>query len=164
MKNWLFLDIDGVLNDGCYQPGQAWIDRRRVGYLNTLLEHIDHVVLSSDWRYRVLSGQMSLAGMATLLCSHGIELAQGLWVEGKSGKLHGVTDSVGYRPVSAPELDRSHQIDRYVREHINRDDRIVILDDLHIEYSCPLFVWVDPRKGLTSGHVRIALAHLGVRP
>ena len=166
MKRWLFLDIDGVLNKGSYTMGCAWIECRLVEQLNWLLEHVDHVVLSSDWRHQVLSGQMTLAGMHTLLSSHGIALTPGccVWVEGQTGKLHGVTDAQKARFSSNAVMDRWHQIRRYVREHVGPEDRYVILDDLDLQqYGAVQFVRVSPWSGLTAQEVCRALAFLGVQ-
>lgn len=169
MKRWLFLDIDGVLNKATYTgypQGRAWIERRLVEQLNFLLQHVDHVVLSSDWRHQILSGQMTLSGMHTLLSSHGIALTPGccLWVEGQTGKLHGVTDARKARFSSNAAMDRVGQIQRYISEHLGPADRFVILDDLDLhEYDAPSFVRVSPYSGLTAQDVGLALAHLGVQ-
>lgn len=118
----LFLDIDGVLNDYKQQSnGYCGIGARQVGLLNDLIFYVPDlkIVLSSAWRYLVLSGSMRLDGMENLLLSHGIKA---------HGRVHGV---IG--PDLSPEGHggRETLIRDYVRDH--QIEEWAVIDDLPLE-------------------------------
>ncbi len=71
----LFLDIDGVLNRGAFstEAESTSLDPDLVRRLNALLAATNaKVVVSSSWRYMVLTGAMTLSGFEYLLRTHGL--------------------------------------------------------------------------------------------
>lgn len=111
----LFLDIDGVLNchEDIFATGIHTIDPVKVRRLNRIVRETGaEIVISSAWRYMILSGAMTLDGFRYMLNTHGLD---------PSVKLHGCTTS--------DELlsTRAAQIDAYLRAfgrpaHVVLDD------------------------------------------
>lgn len=111
----IFLDIDGVLNGHTRFPngycGTRW---ECVEQFNRILAETGaDVVVSSAWRYLVLSGSMTLKGLENLLLSHGVDCL---------GKVVGVTSSDEDIP------DRGLQVRHWMNEH-GDGRRCVVLDD-----------------------------------
>ena len=142
----IFLDIDGVLNNG--KPGL--IDRDCVGRLNRIVAATDaKIVLSSSWRYMVHRNDLSLAGFEFLLRTHG---ATGVQVIG-------VTPSdETFR--CEPNI-RGKQIRRWLANNCDKHqvETCVALDDTDCgisEIGYPL-VLTDGRKGLRDADVEKAI-------
>lgn len=75
MRPILFLDIDGVLNDHTWhQPADSTtIDKPCMDRLNKIIEATDcDIVISSAWRYMILSQAMSPIGFYQMLRTHGL--------------------------------------------------------------------------------------------
>lgn len=75
MKNYLFLDIDGVLNDHIldYTSKSFTFKKECVEVFNTILElYRPRIVLHSAWRYMILTGAMSPVGFELMMRTHGI--------------------------------------------------------------------------------------------
>lgn len=71
----LFLDIDGVLNDGTRSTlaESSSFNPASVAQLNRVIEVTGcKLVLSSSWRYVILDGTMTLGGFEFLLRTHGV--------------------------------------------------------------------------------------------
>ncbi len=140
MKKILFLDIDGVLN-GHEDLGAYSINPKCVEQLNYILMCTEaQVILSSSWRYLVISKEMTLRGFGVLLRSHGVQLSNGL---------------LGHtRPDHISENDpdeRDRQILDWLKE--NRGDDLisyVALDDLPLPLLGPRHVQTNPYIGLTT--------------
>lgn len=158
--NFLFLDVDGVLNQ--HEPlhpevmcGRIHDDK--VHRLNLILAETGaKIVLSSAWRYIVHRGEMNLAGMGWLLRSHGI-----------LDRLVGITrpdtmmpDKFTGRESWPVENDRGRQIADYLAA--NPCSRYVVLDDLDLGISEARhpFVHVDGMFGLSPEDARDAIGLL----
>lgn len=71
----LFLDIDGVLNDGTRNAAaeSSTFDRAAVARLNQVIEATAcKLVLSSSWRYVIIDGSMTVGGFEFLMRTHGL--------------------------------------------------------------------------------------------
>ena len=86
MLKILFLDIDGVLNDGISDEtaGTPLIDQKKILLLNQIILATQcQLVISSEWRNWIISGDMTLDGFKMLLRSHGLSIQT---------KMHGITN------------------------------------------------------------------------
>lgn len=149
---FLFLDIDGVLNDHARTPsGYCGLQADKIAHLNFILEQEPEVrlVISSAWRYIMLRGDMTLRGFEYLLLQAGLKA----W-----DRLHGHTAADGtelghYDPDAGEEekwreaglLWRWKLCHEYAEAHAA--EQFVILDDLALE--SPHLVKVDGSVGLT---------------
>jgi hypothetical protein len=153
----IFLDIDGVLNQHrLHENGYCGIDPACVKRLNRLLRQCPDagVVISSTWRYRVFEGEMTLAGLESLLLTHGLCC---------EGKVVGVTapDDLFVPPAPATgsyqgmgmEV-RAMQIRDYLVQHPSIHS-FVVLDDLEIDI--PNLVRTDGDVGLTAADAECAV-------
>lgn len=169
MMQLLYLDIDGVLNrHERHANGYSGLHPYPTGLMNRLLAAMPDVqlVLSSAWRYQLHNGNMTMAGIETLLLTHGLDCYQ---------RIHSVTASdeaategqfLGNR--TAPEYwewlkvngtrVRAEQIAAHlqgVRRQPNMDGvpvAFAIVDDL--EVPAPRLVRTDPSVGLDVQHVQ----------
>ena len=147
----VFADVDGCLNTHFLHPiGYTTIDKDKAALFNQILyETGAYFVLSSAWRYLLLSGSMNLDGLQNLLLSH--------WVEGR--RLVGVTRE----DISVEESDRGKQITDWLCSHLNissgKDFKYVVIDDLDLGISAAdhPFIHVDGKIGLTEEHVEEAI-------
>jgi hypothetical protein len=115
----LFLDIDGVLNAGafCATAESSSLDTAAVHHLNAILEATGaKLVLSSSWRYLILSGSMTVQGFEYLLRTHGV--AKGRLID------HTCADEA--------TAGRGRQILRWLDEH-GPVEAWAVVDDLAIE-------------------------------
>lgn len=138
----LFLDIDGVLNNG--KPtasGYCTIDYDKVLLLNELLDTLPDVeiVITSAWRYMVLTNQMTLSGFENMLLTYGLKVR---------GRLHGTTP-----------FDGEHGYDRdgLIRLYIEWSGctHFVVFDDLDL--PVPNLVKTESATGLTREHITKAI-------
>ena len=138
--NYIFLDIDGVLNDGPLLTKRAddecIIDTYNVMLLSRLVKEFNaRIILSSDWRtdydenmkpiketLRLYTGEevkTRFAQLLTIFESYGIEL-------------YGKTDVI----YEGDHWSRPSEILKYVETNLTPMDNYVIFDDLDItEYS-----------------------------
>ncbi len=73
MTRILFLDLDGVLNaHRRHANGYCGMDAPKLELLAGIVRATGcRIVLASAWRYLVLNGQMTLAGVGSLMLTHG---------------------------------------------------------------------------------------------
>lgn len=127
MTKILFLDIDGVLNGHQkLDSGYCGIDPQCAARFNKILKQYPDlkIIISSSWRYLVLTGQMTLEGFESLLLTHGIRCR---------GRIMGITrkDNKEY------ETDlRINQIRDYINGFYYSDNyKWLILDDMDIDIA-----------------------------
>lgn len=115
----VFLDVDGVLNDhSTYANGYCGLKPECVAQFNRVLQETSaDIVLSSAWRYLVLSGSMDLRGLTNLFLTHGLDCY---------GRIVGVTPSDEDIPV------RGRQIRAWLNEY-GDGRRYVVIDDMDDE-------------------------------
>lgn len=155
----LFLDCDGVLNDHTQHENKyCGVKAECVAALNFILGRVPdlQLVITSAWRYPVLSGDMTVKGFQTMLLVLGVNC---------EGRVHGVTvsdeEAAGgvkdweYLKEHGCEI-RAEQISAYVEEcrrqraNIINGVRHVVLDDLALPISEDNFVRTDGSRGLTA--------------
>lgn len=134
----VFLDIDGVLNSADLRSQLAEsssLDPRAVMRLNCILvETGARLVLSSSWRYLILSGAMTLPGFEYLLRTHGV-----------------AKDCLaGHTCADEDTAERGGQIRRWLAEH-RSVTAWAALDDMPLELGGDGWrhVQTDARVGLT---------------
>jgi hypothetical protein len=150
----LYLDLDGVLNGHeRLSNGYCGICPVNVGVFNSLLAEFSDLklVISSSWRYLVLSGDMTLRGFENLLLTHGLKC---------HGRVAGVTgpdedwlewDGTGDRYAALQEQGcdiRAKQILAHVTEH--QPEQWAVLDDMAV--PVPRLVRTNGTLGLTSAN------------
>lgn len=154
----LFLDIDGVLNKHKpFENRYCGIDEECRQNFNWLLAELPdmQIVLSSAWRYNVLKGNMTLAGMEELFMTHGLNV---------KGRIVGTTEADPISYSNNTESDwtvhsaeqwaewglkwRAQQILEYSRKDPVKC-RAVIVDDLALRVHPDIFVQTLPTEGLT---------------
>jgi hypothetical protein len=148
----LFLDIDGVLNDHTKtQSGYCSIQSDKVDHLNYILNQVPdlQIVISSSWRYLMLSNDITINGFEYLLLVFGVQAR---------GRIHGCTMADGtelgvYDPSEGNDdawremglVWRREGCHEYAR-HCGVSN-FVILDDLDLESDH--LVQTDGSVGLT---------------
>jgi hypothetical protein len=142
----IFLDIDGVLN----HRGNLEIypiDKGCVKNLNIILQTTKaNIVLSSAWRYMIMSGEMQLKGFEYMLRSHGVNCAK---------KLIGLTPPDDIIP------ERYEQVAFWLRNTKEEVDKFVILDDFEEFPNYPdNFVHTNWEIGLSLADAEKAIAIL----
>jgi hypothetical protein len=162
----IFLDIDGVLNAHEKLPsGYCGIGRAQVDQLNRILAAVSDakLVISSAWRYLILSGSMTIGGFERLLLTHGVNCCQ---------RLHGHTsaDPVSVATHTEPfdaewwkllGLEwRAGQIGDYLADvdwqgGTLEMEPFVVLDDLPL--VVPNLIQTDGAVGLTPEHADAAI-------
>lgn len=148
----LFLDIDGVMNGGEYDPEVQSSTFRAdcVKRLNRVLDSTNCVVvLSSAWRYMVLEGAMTLSGFSYLMRTHGVKIADRLI--GTTGRDTQVED----------RTERGRQVKAWLAEHPEVTCYAVV-DDLDVGFDGLNFVQTDG-NGLTDVHVDALVGLLRAR-
>jgi hypothetical protein len=152
MTSYLFLDIDGVLNDRKVQEsGCCGIKESMAIRLNRILREAPEVkiVVSSAWRYMVHEGSMTLKGMEYLLSIGGVMA---------HGRVIGVTkiDDIG----ESEEQNRKNQIEEWLQEKGDgiTNTNYVVLDDLELNMSQQ--VLVNSYIGLSDQDVERAISIL----
>lgn len=143
----IFLDIDGVLNDGHAEEGAAYcgIQRPLVGRLNRILHAVPdcQLVISSSWRYFIFAGHMTITGFEVMLAAAGVHCR---------GRVHGHTESDEKCCVPQKLSDdtwydrtRAKQIEAYIDEHSIL--QYVVLDDMVMDI--PNLLLTNCWEGLT---------------
>ena len=161
----VFLDVDGVLNDHKPHPnGYCAMVPDCVAWLSYVLLCVPdaRIVLSSAWRYIVLSGDMSLKGFEYLLLIHGApyetvhdRIVGYIPSDEQTCQDLGILDvepllgSQGRQGILDPDWLRENGCDlRAVQiEWYAQDRPFVVLDDLPLGVAN--LVQTDPEKGLT---------------
>lgn len=154
--NYLFLDIDGVLNSWCAgNLTDAWINRDKVERLNKILPSVDRLVLSSDWRRWIKPDYMTIKGMSFLFSSHGIGTGSLFEV---GNLLYDVT-SIKHSFSGAAARLRSEEILEYVETKLTPEDCWAVLDDLFLDLGDQQFRFIqtDPMVGLQEWQVEAVL-------
>lgn len=143
----IFLDCDGVINKHVkHHNGYCGTDPECVQNLNAILDAVPSakVVVSSAWRYMILSGEMTLQGFESLLLSHGVSC---------KGRIigHTVSDESdpNYDPSDFSWTTRRWQIEEYLRG-AGRVAGICILDDGDLNWVEDEFVQTVSENGLTA--------------
>ena len=154
MSNYIFLDIDGVLNSnrtnarGPY--GNPGIGKKHLDILKTIVDKTNgEIVLISDWRLSFLPDD-HMPKMADYI----------------SGKF----DSV---QLTLTLVSESHRYENRVNEIVdwiqrNPTDGYIILDDSYwpgyeMKMIKPHWVQTDPRKGLEVMHIEEAVTKMTVK-
>lgn len=150
IKRVLFLDIDGVLNNHNYDKiaRSCVIKPIYVARLNEVISRTDcSIVVSSAWRYMVLSMEMTLKGFEYLLRTHGVHCANRV-----------VGHLAPDRNQDDPN-DRAKLVYQWLLDH--EVDSAVVVDDLDLQCSIP-FVRTDGAVGLTDQNVEEIVAAFGI--
>jgi hypothetical protein len=170
---YIFLDVDGVLNKHKRQAnGYCGINKANVKNLNYILKEIPHakIILSSAWRYMVLSGDISLRGFEYLLLIHGINY------DSINNRIIGTTESDETTCIELVILEegssldfewlkengatlRMIQIERKIQE-LNVQNYI-ILDDISLENKRQIVT--NPNVGLSPNYAILAVMMLKER-
>jgi hypothetical protein len=134
----LFLDIDGVLNNHeRHENGYAGIRSDCVSHLNHILKEVPDlkIVISSAWRYMIPEA-LSLKGFEYLLLVAGVNCEKKV---------------IGYTARDENVNSRGKQIRFWVKDHMVKGDKYIILDDLPFDFlKLNLnFILTDPKVGLT---------------
>lgn len=139
MQHYLFLDIDGVLNDHSLNAaGYCTIDFDKMKLLNSIVKLNTDIILSTAWRYMIHSGECTIKGFENWLRCFGFV-----------GYIHGYTER--------DEIikDRSEQISKYVKDFNIKS--YAIIDDLDLNISenhQDRFVQTDGKIGITDKEVK----------
>lgn len=153
-NNILFLDIDGVLND---------LERHLSGFYGikghcvTQLLRVVHavkprIVISSSWRYFVLSGQMTLDGFRHMLATHDVPFEI-------YGRIEGVTAADEAVPTRGGQIAEYVEHDPFLLCGGYERPNFVVLDDCP---PCFDFKPVESRVVKTDGRVGLTKADADV--
>lgn len=118
-RPFLFLDIDGVLNDHDFndEAKSCTLKRDCVKQFNRILRAANpEIVISSAWRYMVHGGAMTLGGFGYMLRTHGVREC----------------DVVGVTPTDEEVKGRGGQISHWLDENSsyrNHERAYLVLDD-----------------------------------
>lgn len=166
MIQYLYLDIDGVLNrHDRHENGYSTMHPECLEPMNYLLRELPdmQLVVSSAWRYQVLNGHMTLKGLECLLLTHGLDCF---------GRIAGITcgdeaatEGEFTRKTTSPEYwewlaqhghtVRARQIQQHVQEACaNAFGQLAyaVVDDLDLPLK--RLVKTEPNQGLTYEHVQ----------
>lgn len=137
---FLFLDIDGVLNDCQYNTTSEsfTIKPECVKQFNRIIEATDpNVVISSAWRSMIAFGALTLTGFSHLLRSHGVSF---------------YTRIVGHTPLEDLVAKREDQIIVWLRKKKLTSVIWVAVDDSPLRFPrMDCFVQTRSKEGLTEG-------------
>lgn len=177
MTRLLYLDIDGVLNrHERHANGYSGLHPYPTGLMNRLLAAMPDVqlVLSSAWRYQLHNGNMTMAGIETLLLTHGLDCYQRIHSVTASDEVATEGQFLGNR--TAPEYwewlkvngtrVRAEQIAAHLAGVGGQAGGLgsvcfAVVDDLDV--PAPRLVRTDPNVGLDVQHVQ-QLADWLVKP
>lgn len=143
---YLFLDIDGVLNTHFRHPnGYCTLEVPKVRLLEDIVADTGcKIVVSSAWRYLVLSGSMTIVGLRNLFATYG----WGWWEKGEA-----LCDILPADVNPNDPQDRAKLVLAYMDTHPH--EAAVAVDDLPLgykEHGIP-FVQTDGMIGLTEAKV-----------
>ncbi len=136
MVDYIFIDIDGVLNNhNSFDNGYCPINYSCVKAFNCLLNEWTEakVIISSSWRYLILSKQMTITGFESMLLTYGLDIHGRLFGYTRASKRHLEDDS------------RYKEIKDWVEE--NNCQNWIVLDDLFLSNDRRFFK-INPKTGL----------------
>lgn len=146
----LFLEIDGVLNDHTnLESGYCGVNQRCVSKFNAVLDAFPDlkIVISSAWRYMVLSHKMHLSGFEMLLLTHGVKCHDR--IIGHTAPDGRIEDEPNHQDPEAWSIAvlkwRREQIYEWVRN--NGNPQFVVVDDLDL--GMPELIQTDGTLGLS---------------
>lgn len=127
--NYIFLDIDGVLNDGSYillkQDEDGALDEKMVELFAMLVKQFDaRIVLCSNWRHGFTDNMKPR--MLT------IRYFDGTQEDSRCTKLLKMLNKYGVRlhsKTSEAFANRPDAVFAYVQENLEGEDKYVIIDD-----------------------------------
>lgn len=130
--NYLFLDIDGVLNTPSTFP---LFDPYCVANFNNLLERTNSpkIIISSSWRYLIHNKAMTLTGLEHLFFTHGVKM--------EANSIVGITEK------DEVIKDRSDQIKTFVG--LRSLKNWVAIDDFSLALPVSNYQKVLQSTGLT---------------
>lgn len=147
--NYLYLDVDGVLNsEGLYMldsdhPDVLWsgfeqLSKSSLKILKTIVDKYSfHIILSSCWRYGWRTGNAT---------DHKEILTFALDLYGM--KIEDIT------PEFNREMKRGYEISSWIRKNSDVVDKIVILDDdSDMVYLSPYLCQTNWKYGLLESHI-----------
>lgn len=167
MIQLLYLDIDGVLNrHERHSNGYSGMHPYPVGLLNQMLEDLPDVqlVISSAWRYQVISGHMTMKGFECMLLTHGLECFGRIHSVTGSDEAHAIEGQYTGKTTGAEFWEwlkvhgcevRAQQITKHLAEvHANAIVPVsfAVVDDLAVPVQ--RLVKTDPSVGLDCQHVQ----------
>jgi len=144
---FIFLDVDGVLNKhNSHANGYCGCDKESVEILNRIIAETGaKIVLVSAWRYFVLRGEMNIAGINGLFCTHGLTWGSIIDVLPPD-----IPDGTG-------SADRGQGVLDWFRDRFGIAHKVnyVILDDLDLGYSKRHlnFIQINGLSEKDTGHV-----------
>ena len=152
--NYIFLDIDGVLNN--HKPlenNTCGINKENIAALNLIMDECDpFIILSSAWRSLIAREDLSLRGFEIMLQTHGLKCFNKL---------------VSHTRFQMFQDNREEEILEYIID--NRIHNYVILDDLPLDFTnlnipAYRFIKTDPHLGLTIEDAQKAISTLKEPP
>lgn len=137
---FLFLDIDGVLNNHPCWPKGPQLMQPQCEYLQAIIERTGaKIVLTSTWANWIEDDSMTRVGFSRLLQTHGVR-----------------AEVVAYCLSAVDPGERTSVIRRYLADY--PDCKYVVLDDLPI--SLPNCIRTNGHVGLEPRHVNMACGFL----
>lgn len=139
---FIFLDIDGVLNGhNRHANGYCGCDADNVRVLNGILHQTGaKIVVASAWRYFVLRGEMTIAGFAGMMCTHGLNWGA-------------IVDVLG--PDKFPD-DRGALVEEWwaAKYGLAHEKRGIAIDDMDLGYSLHRIPFVETESNKGVGFLR----------
>lgn len=131
----LYLDIDGVLNGHERLPSDYCGSRKDcIENMNLILDQVPDLklILSTSWRYLIITGQMNLQGFESMMLTHGLKCRNRI---------------IDY---TRPDNDEYEPRGAIILEHAIRYEpgKWLVLDDLELDLG-PNQIVTDGNKGLT---------------
>jgi len=150
MKNLIFLDFDGVLNNQASLTEGVHICADKVILLRNFCEQYDcYIVISSSWRVG-----RTLSELKEIL------MHVGFWCP---GRIIGMTPESSASDKDFKGYDRGHEIEKWL-QHQPEEYNYVILDDVSdmLKHQLPRFVKINHNIGLVTKHLDKIKDILGV--
>jgi len=138
MVEYIFIDIDGVLNNQeAFDNGYCSINYSCVKAFNKILNAFPYskIVISSSWRYLIISRQMTLTGFESMLLTYGLDVHGRVVGHTRKDNRDSIHDDTRYDQILSWVL-------------INKCKNWIVLDDLFISNDLN-FYKIDPETGLT---------------
>lgn len=150
MRNLIFLDFDGVLNNEASLAEGVHICADKVILLRNFCEQYDcYIVISSTWRVG-----RTLSELKDIL------MHVGFWCP---GRIIGVTPISSNYDKDFKGYDRGHEIDKWLNNQYEEYNYVIIDDDSDmLKYQIPRFVKINPNLGLVTTYLDKMKDILGV--